>query len=92
MGRFQIPNTETKRFRTGHRTFRLTDSPTNSMVVGIVDTSTEAAYMAVGHVQTKREEILNVRNAEIVDTSTVAARTVTRVVFSGDYSCDWCMV
>ena len=79
-GRFKIPNTETKRFRTGHRTFRLTDSVTNSMVVGIVDTSTEAAYMAVGHVQTKREEILNVRNAEIVGTSVVAARTVTRVV------------
>ena len=79
-GRFKIPNTETKRFRTGHRTFRLTDSPTNSMVVGIVDTSTEAAYMAVGHIQTKREEILNVRNAEIANTSVVDNRTITQVV------------
>ncbi len=79
-GRFKIPNTTTKRFRTGHRTFRLTDSPTNSMVVGIVDTSTETAYMAVGHVQTKREEILNVRNAEIANTSVVENRTVQQVV------------
>ena len=79
-GRFKIPNTETKRFRTGHRTFRLTDSSTNSMVVGIVDTSAETAYMAVGHVQTKREEILNVRNAEIVNTSTVDTRSVVQTV------------
>ena len=50
------------------------------MVVGIVDTSAETAYMAVGHVQTKREEILNVRNAEIVDTSTVDTRTVVETV------------
>ena len=79
-GRFKIPNTATKRFRTGHRTFRLTDSPTNSMVVGIVDTSAESPYMAVGHVQTKREDILNVRNAVRANTSTVENRTVTQVV------------
>ena len=40
-GRFKIPNTETKRFRVGTRTFRLTDSSTNSMVPGIVETSAE---------------------------------------------------
>jgi len=83
-GRFKIPNTETKRFRTGHRTFRLTDSVTNSMVVGIVDTSTEAAYMAVGHVQTKREEILNVRNAEVAVQSVVESRTISNVVQTGE--------
>ena len=38
-GRFKIPNTETKRFRVGTRTFRLTDSSTNSLVPGVVETS-----------------------------------------------------
>ena len=69
-GRFKIPNTETKRFRVGTRTFRLTDSSTNSMVPGIVETASERPYTAQGFIQTKREEIMNVRNAEMADTST----------------------
>ena len=43
-GRFEIPNTETKRFRIGTRTFRLTDSSTNSLVPGVVETAVEATY------------------------------------------------
>ena len=40
-GRFKIPNTDTKRFRIGRRTFRLTDSSSNSQTVGFVNTSAE---------------------------------------------------
>ena len=56
-GRFSIPNTETKRFRVGTRTFRLTDSSTNSLIPGTVETATEAPYVASGMMQTKQEVI-----------------------------------
>ena len=79
-GRFKIPNTDEKRFRVGTRTFRLTDSSTNSMVPGIVETAVERPYTAQGFIQTKREEIMNVRNAEIVDASVTGDRIVNRVV------------
>ena len=81
-GRFKIPNTETKRFRVGTRTFRLTDSSTNSMVPGVVETSAERPYTASGFVQTKREEIMNVRNGVLADTSVVAQQTVRANSFS----------
>ena len=45
-GRFRIPNTEAKRFRVGTRTFRLTDSSSNSMVPGVVETAVERPYNA----------------------------------------------
>ena len=35
------------------------------MIQGIVETSAEKPYTASGFVQTKREEIMNVRNAEV---------------------------
>ena len=47
-GRFRIPNTEAKRFRVGTRTFRLTDSSSNSMVPGVVETAVERPYTAQG--------------------------------------------
>ena len=81
-GRFKIPNTDSKRFRVGTRTFRLTDSTTNSMIQGIVETSAEKAYTASGFVQTKREEIMNVRNAEISNNSVTGERIQTNVVIS----------
>ena len=64
-GRFKIPNTDTKRFRIGRKTFRLTDSSSNSQTVGFVNTSAEKEYMALGHKQTKQELIMATRNASI---------------------------
>ena len=81
-GRFKIPNTDSKRFRVGTRTFRLTDSSTNSMIQGIVETSAEKPYTASGFVQTKREEIMNVRNAELSNSSVTGERIQTNVVVS----------
>ena len=76
-GRFEIPNTETKRFRIGTRTFRLTDSSTNSMVPGSVETSVEANYTASGMIQTKQEVIFNVRNAARTIQTVTQTRTNT---------------
>ncbi len=78
-GRFEIPNTETKRFRIGTRTFRLTDSSTNSLVPGSVETAVEGPYVASGMIQTKQEVIFNVRNGtrNIQTTTQTRADTVT---------------
>jgi len=81
-GRFKLPNTDTKRFRVGRRTFRLTDSNTNSLVGGFVNTSAEKEYMAIGHKQTKQELILATRNAEVNQVAVEETRTITRS--SGD--------
>ena len=64
-GRFRIPNTDSKRFRIGRRTFRLTDSASNSYVVGLVNTAGEKEYQAIGHIQTKQELIMATRNGQL---------------------------
>ena len=76
-GRFKIPNTDTKRFRIGRRTFRLTDSSSNSQIVGQVNTSAEKEYMALGHKQTKQELIMATRNAAITRVPLSATRQTT---------------
>ena len=77
-GRFKVPNTDTKKFRIGRRTFRLTDSATNSQIVGFVETSAEKEYMAIGYKQTKQELIFATRNAEITQRDVVETRQITR--------------
>ena len=82
-GRFKIPNTDTKRFRVGRRTFRLTDSVTNSRIGGFVNTVAEREYLAVGHKQTKQELILATRNAAITQVAVEDTRTITRTTGGG---------
>ena len=77
-GRFSIPNTDTKRFRIGRRTFRLTDSPTNLQTAGFVNTSAEEEYFAMGHKQTKQELIMATRNASITRVPLQENRAITR--------------
>ena len=82
-GRFKIPNTETKRFRVGTRTFRLTDSASDSQIPGTVDSSAEDLYTATGFKQTKQEIIFNVRNAEVTQVAVVAERAFTQTASGG---------
>ena len=77
-GRFKLPNTDTKRFRIGRRTFRLTDSSTNSLIAGFASTSAEKEYMAIGHKQTKQELILATRNGEVGRREVAETRQITR--------------
>ena len=77
-GRFKLPNTDTKRFRVGRRTFRLTDSAVNSQTVGFVETSAEKEYMAIGHKQTKQELIMATRNSSITQRDVTETRQITR--------------
>ena len=86
-GVFKIPNTDSKRFRVGRKTFRLTDSSDNNMTPGFATTAGETTFEARGRLQTVQETILAVRNAEVTrDTtseeqmSTASTRVGVRVV------------
>jgi len=88
-GTFFIPNpgnNSNPRWATGSRTFRFTTSNTNSKSSGSVDSSAETIYTAAGTLKTVRENILAVRNAELVkdtvsDTRQVmTTRTETRQI------------
>ena len=78
-GTFFIPspkNDSNPRWATGTRTVRVTTSDTNDRTPGNVDSSADAAYSATGTLQTVRENILAVRNAEIVRDTVNDERTV----------------
>jgi hypothetical protein len=88
-GTFFIPdpkNDANPRWSTGTRSFRFTTSETNSRAVGQVDSSADTTYSATGTLQTVRENILAVRNAEIVrdtvseDRVVQTTRTETRQI------------
>lgn len=64
-GMFIIPNNATHKFATGNKTFKLTDSATNSNA--LATTTAIASYVASGIVQIKQATITNVRNAELVE-------------------------
>ena len=78
-GRFRIPNTASKRFRIGRRSFRLTDSSTDSRIAGFVNTSAEKEYQAIGHVQTKQELIMATRNGQLGTRTVEETREFTQI-------------
>ena len=66
---FFIPRTNVDsnpRWRTGTRTLRLTTDENDSRLAGAVDSSAEAEYEAKGTLNRVRENVLAVRNAEVV--------------------------
>tara|TARA_B100002019_G_scaffold104602_1_gene89984 strand:- start:3201 stop:10820 length:7620 start_codon:yes stop_codon:yes gene_type:complete len=88
-GTFFVPspkNDANPRWSTGTRSFRFTTSETNSRTPGTVDSSADTTYSASGTLQTVRENILAIRNAEIVrdtvseDRVVQTTRTETRQI------------
>ena len=78
-GSFFIPNpgnSSNPRWATGTRTFRFSTSQTDSRTPGEVDSSAETTYTAAGQLRVVRENILAVRNAEIVRDTVSDRRTV----------------
>ena len=69
-------NDSNPRWATGTRTVRVTTSDVNDRTPGNVDSSADATYSASGTLQTVRENILAVRNAEIVRDTVNDERTV----------------
>lgn len=83
-GTFFIPspkNDANPRWATGTRSIRFTTSDTNSKALGAVDSSAETNYSASGVLQTVQENILAIRNAEVVRDTVSEERVVqtTRV-------------
>lgn len=71
-GIFSIPNTESVRFRTGVREFKLSDSLTGG---NDFTTQGRAQYRAQGILETKQRSVNAVRNAEIVTRPVSESRT-----------------
>jgi hypothetical protein len=74
-GLFDIPNTDSIRFRTGTREFRLHDS---SLFEGDTTSYALADYKAEGILQVKQQTIESVRNARIVQENVTDSRTITQ--------------
>ena len=70
-GTFAIPNTDTTRFRTGERVFRLTSSSTNAKTDNDVDTFADGRYSARG-LQLTREETIQSTRIPVIRTNTVS--------------------
>ena len=71
------PNDEANpRWKVGESIIRFTDSPTNSLIPGIVDSSAEGAYTASGTTFTKQQDTLLVNNAEITRDTVTGSRTL----------------
>lgn len=76
-GSFRIPNQPDKRFFTGTRIFRLTNSKTNSSDPDELTTSAESQFFAGGMQETRRETVLSVRSPQLIETETRQQRTNT---------------
>lgn len=74
-GVFYIPSSSSLKFTNGSKILRLTDSSTNSSLLGEVTTSAEAAYWAGGLVETKQKTILTTRGVEYVTSTVTETRT-----------------
>ena len=73
VGEFYIPNTAAVRFRTGDRTFRLTDDPNNNF--DLATCSAQAVYTASGITETLQE--VSLRSPSLQQTAVSETRTVT---------------
>ena len=75
-----IPNPDEEgnpRWKVGESILRLTDSATNSMIPGEVDSSVNGTYSASGTTFSKQQDVLLVRNAEIINHATSESRVLT---------------
>lgn len=77
-GMFRIPNTDTIRFRTGTRIFRLVDDSENRRL--FVTTFGESRYVAQGFLETRQATILSTREPQLVRTNISENRVLTNTV------------
>ena len=84
------PNTAGNlKFKTGTKLFRLSDSASNSKVVGISDSNGEAEFESSGILQTTQETIISVRNAKITSEDQYDSRTLTSVTETSAEETRW---
>jgi len=75
LGLFDIPNTNSMRFRTGTREFKLIDDQ-NNIISGSTSRS-RAQYRAQGILETRQATYNAVRNGEVVTEAVTETRTIT---------------
>ena len=79
-------NEQGVRFRTGTKTFRLTDSLTNALGIGSVTTSAEGQYTAQGMQEVQQDTIISTRrvpvNFERLSESRTLSNSVARTNFT----------
>ena len=81
------PNINTNpRFPNGQSTFRLTTSPVDSRVPGIVETDAEVTFTSSGSTNVVQRNIISVRNARVENRTVTENRTTvtTQQIFWGD--------
>jgi hypothetical protein len=76
-GIFNLPNTDTIRFRTGERAFKLTDNVSNSSAD--FDSVGEATYSSVGVTLSRERTVVNSRQANFVRDRVFESNPVRRV-------------
>jgi hypothetical protein len=65
------------RWKVGESVLRLTDSATNSLIPGEVDSSVNGTYSASGTTFSKQQDVLLVRNAEVINHDVSESRVLT---------------
>ena len=75
-GSFVIPRNSALKFKTGTRTFKLTDSATNNSDDGSETTYAETQYHAEGLIESIQKEIMSTKVASFVTTELNDARTL----------------
>ena len=92
IGCFHIPissNTANPTFQTGRNTFRLTDSPIDSLTQGLVLTSAEETFYSQGDLDATQETTLSLRNAGEVTRAESQPETRDSVTGSDDATTSW---
>ena len=75
-GSFIIPRNEVLQFKTGTRTFKLTDSATNNPSDGSQTTSSEAQFTASGLIESVEKEIISTKVPQLVTSELNEQRTL----------------
>lgn len=66
------------RWKTGESIVKVTDSSTNSIIPGVVQSSAEGTFEASGTIQTKQQNVLLTRNARVTFDTVNQNRTIRR--------------
>ncbi len=66
------------RWKTGESIVKVSDSPTNSRISGVVQSSAEGTFEASGTIQTKQQNVLLTRNARVTFDTVNQNRTIRR--------------
>ncbi|QIG65714.1 hypothetical protein phiOC_p048 [Ochrobactrum phage vB_OspM_OC] len=83
---FMLPNNTKKKFRTGSKVLRLTDSITNSQETGAVTTSAESTYTAEGLSQTKQSTIVSTVRPQVSVNTVTESQVISSVTTSSSSS------